>query len=93
MLFQTRELEVCGANVRFSPPIVMFRDGPALLLVAADSTTSRSQFLAHYSFTPLHVGSRSRSRSRSIAMQGGGTGVAEQGGVLRSGTVCDWDYR
>ena len=42
-------------DYRFSPPIVMFRPGPALLLVASDSPTPRSQFLAHYSFTSIKV--------------------------------------
>lgn len=76
-VFQTRELEVCGDNVRFSPPIVMFRPGPAFLLVASDGPTARSQFLAHYSFTSI---------------QGGDTGVVELGGKSREGTPCDWDF-
>ena len=42
-------------DYRFSPPIVMFRPGPALLLVSSDAPTPRSQFLAHYSFTSIKV--------------------------------------
>ena len=52
------EVSICGANERYSPPLVQYRDflpdekNVAMLLFKVDETTSRSQFLAHYSFTP-----------------------------------------
>ena len=58
MEFQKDELAICGANQRYSPPIVQYRDflpsenNVAVLLFKVEETTSRSQFLAHYSFTP-----------------------------------------
>ena len=86
--YRPNEMSLCGANKRYSPPVVQFRDfvqpehiesdenesdsfsGPtntelsrrgssfnekniALLLFRVDETTSQSQFLAHYSFTPI----------------------------------------
>ena len=72
-------MSLCGANKRYSPPVVMFRDfvqsehilkadrdnieiqqsefynkrKVAMLLFRVEETTSQSQFLAHYSFTPI----------------------------------------
>ena len=52
------EVSICGANERYSPPLVQFRDflpdekNVAMLLFKVEETTSRTQFLAHYSFTP-----------------------------------------
>ena len=72
-------MSLCGANKRYSPPIVMFRDfvqaenilpsdvdnteiqesefynkrKVAMLLFKVEETTTQSQFLAHYSFTPI----------------------------------------
>ena len=73
------EMSLCGANKRYSPPVVMFRDfvqpehilqsdednteiqqselynkrKVAMLLFKVEETTTQSQFLAHYSFTPI----------------------------------------
>jgi hypothetical protein len=60
MSYDPDKLAVCGANERYSPPIVLFED-PASLQIAAsatllfrvDETTSHSQFLAHYAFVPV----------------------------------------
>ena len=83
-------MALCGANKRYSPPVVVFRDfvqpehvleidkddgnrflnnmdtkvergseqqlnkkKVAMLLFRVEETTSQSQFLAHYSFTPI----------------------------------------
>ena len=57
------ELSICGANERYAPPIVQYRDflpqdkNVAMLLFRVDETTSRSQFLAHYAFTPASLAS------------------------------------
>ena len=86
--YRPNEMSLCGANKRYSPPVVQFRDfvqpehiqsdenesdsisgatntelsqrgstfdekNIALLLFRVDETTSQSQFLAHYSFTPI----------------------------------------
>ena len=54
-IFQTGPLTLCGDNERYSPPVVMFLDegtqGSPVLLVGVDQATTRSQFLAHFSFT------------------------------------------
>ena len=68
-------MSICGANERYSPPIVQYRDflpeevNVATLLFKVDETTSRSQFLAHYSFTP------------ATGPQASDTGVQTKGGV------------
>ena len=69
--FQPNELVICGENERYVPPLVMFLDpkeaGSAVLLVRVDTTTSRSQFLSHYSFTPdsrPHTGRQNRGGQR-----------------------------
>ena len=68
-------MSICGANERYSPPIVQYRDflpeekNVAMLLFKVDETTSRSQFLAHYSFTP------------ASGPQASDTGVQTKGGV------------
>ena len=89
--YHPNEMSLCGANKRYSPPVVQFRDfvqpnqkfvdgsnldssgsqttaadlfnnrggesnknkNVALLLFRVDETTTQSQFLAHYSFTPI----------------------------------------
>ena len=49
------QLAICGANERYSPPIVLFEDAlSATLLFRVDETTSRSQFLAHYAFPSVN---------------------------------------
>ena len=56
-VFQTGPLSLCGDNQRYSPPVVMFLDqGSPVLLVGVDQKTPRSQFLAHFSFTPASAG-------------------------------------
>ena len=55
-MFQTGPLTLCGDNERYSPPVVMFLAGTPVLLVGVDEETSRSQFLAHYSFTSISEG-------------------------------------
>ena len=75
--YRPNEMALCGANKRYSPPVVAFRDfvqpehivgtemddaqsrssnnkkKVAMLLFKVEETTSQSQFLAHYSFTPI----------------------------------------
>jgi hypothetical protein len=53
MGFDNSEVSICGANDRFSPPIVLFGDSGrnSVLLFKVDETSPASQFLAHYSFT------------------------------------------
>lgn len=84
--YRPDQLAICGANERYSPPIVMFEDATeeseavsAVLLFRVDETTSRSQFLAHYSFTPLNHPD---------------TGVQMKGGTKRtnSDSDCDWKF-
>ena len=50
-VFQPGQVTLCGENERYSPPVVMFLDTDPVLLVKVEEETSRSQFLAHYSFT------------------------------------------
>eukprot|EP00095_Tigriopus_kingsejongensis_P003735 maker-scaffold357_size197762-snap-gene-0.47 protein:Tk03735 transcript:maker-scaffold357_size197762-snap-gene-0.47-mRNA-1 annotation:"PREDICTED: uncharacterized protein LOC658825" len=60
--FHSSELSICGQNERYFPPLVLFQDvedvsgrpTEATLLFRVDEPTSRSQFLAHYSFTPVN---------------------------------------
>ena len=84
MTYQSDRLAVCGQNERYSPPIVLFEDPPAAseagglssasatLLFKIDETTSRSQFLAHYSFTPV-------DEPRTGIQTRGGTRVPDTG--------------
>ena len=59
LTFRDNELATCGANERYFPPLVQFVDFDwtsndpkvAMLLFKVEETTSRSQFLAQYSFT------------------------------------------
>ena len=55
-IFQTGPLTLCGENERYSPPVVMLLEGDPVLLVGVDEETSRSQFLAHFSFSPAGEG-------------------------------------
>ena len=77
-VFSTRHLTLCGDNERYSPPVVMFLDltnhshvSPVLLL-GVDHSTSRTQFLAHFSFT-------SSSDKQTGLRMAGGTRVPNTG--------------
>ena len=55
LAYNPDQLAICGPNERYSPPIVIFKDGvSATLLFRVDETTSRSQFLAHYAFPSVN---------------------------------------
>ncbi|KAL1449029.1 hypothetical protein WDU94_000269 [Cyamophila willieti] len=46
---------ICGTNERFTPPVVLFVDrGSSRLTFQIQDSTTRSQFLAYFSFTPLN---------------------------------------
>ena len=53
--YDPSQVSICGANERYSPPIVLFGDSGtnSVLLFKIDESTSLSQFLAHYSFTTI----------------------------------------
>jgi hypothetical protein len=53
--YDPSEVSICGANERYSPPIVLFGDSGvnSVLLFKIEESTSLSQFLAHYSFTTV----------------------------------------
>ena len=74
------ELAICGANERYSPPIVIFKDpkeansaSSATLLFRVDETTSRSQFLAHFAFPSVD------HPETGVALKGG-TRLDKEGG-------------
>ena len=106
--FHPSELALCGENERYSPPLVLFRDldqgrkanlnSPhmATLLFSISESTPRSQFLAHYSFTPS--GGREETSNHLI----GGTPLtrpredlanddeADGGGEVFENGTCTW---
>ncbi|XP_050435516.1 uncharacterized protein LOC126842547 [Adelges cooleyi] len=71
---------ICGQNERLTPPVVMFADREsALLNFRIDETTSRSQFLAYFSFTTL-------TDNHGLAFR-------PKGGRRIEHTACDWLYQ
>lgn len=69
---------VCGRNERFDPPIVLFSDKAAAILhMQINENTSRSQFLAYFSFAS--------NASTSV-------GYPVRGGNPVNNTECDWVY-
>ncbi|XP_033212301.1 uncharacterized protein LOC117169901 [Belonocnema kinseyi] len=69
---------VCGRNERFDPPIVLFSDkSVAILHMQINENTSRSQFLAYFSFAS--------NASTSV-------GYPVRGGTPVNNTECDWVY-
>ncbi|XP_043281028.1 uncharacterized protein [Venturia canescens] len=69
---------VCGANVRFQQPVVLFSDKPeATLYMQVNQNTTRSQFLAYFSFAS--------NSSTSV-------GWPVKNGKPVNNTECDWVY-
>ena len=80
------ELAICGANERYSPPIVIFKDpkeseASATLLFRVDETTSRSQFLAHFAFPSVD------HPETGVALKGGSRLDKEGGNVFTQNFV------
>ncbi|XP_076303892.1 cubilin isoform X1 [Lasioglossum baleicum] len=69
---------VCGRNKRFAQPVVLFSDKPVPILhMQINENTTRSQFLAYFSF----------SSKASVSV-----GWPVRGGHPVNNTECDWLY-
>ena len=114
-------MALCGANKRYSPPVVLFRDfvqsehiieneesednsfskstdtdlqrglafnkkNVALLLFRVEETTSQSQFLAHYSFTPIGE----NPEGTALHIRGGK--ASQRNSTLTSSSEEDYTY-
>lgn len=85
---QQSEFELCGANERYAPPVVLFSDhtNPTTLLFSVGERTQRSQFLAYFSFTGSKATSTSGQAAQQLAYQ-------PRGGTRLHNTTCDWLYQ
>ncbi|KAF0769681.1 Cubilin [Aphis craccivora] len=71
---------ICGKDERLAPPIIMFADREsAVLNFRIEEATSRSQFLAYFSFTSL-------TNVHGLAFR-------PKGGRRIEHTICDWLYQ
>lgn len=70
---------VCGPNERFDRPVVLFSDKSVPILhMQINESTTRSQFLAYFSF----------SSKASVSV-----GWPVKGGEPKNNTECDWVYK
>ncbi|XP_045481783.1 uncharacterized protein LOC123685937 isoform X1 [Harmonia axyridis] len=79
-MYSISDYQICGVNERYSPPVVFYSDDDiATLLMQITEKTSRSQFLAYFSFT-------AKNNSDGLSYR-------PKGGMRLQNTDCDWLYQ